>query len=221
MPLDTCFPGACPDEGGDLKANFVDPRRTPEPVQWQDTVGTTAGPGSNLTRTAANPTMAYDAGAVSTQWFTRGDGYVEFGAGSNTTLHVLGLSIVPAPCVFPCTDASQDYATIDYAFVLGSEGNIYVYLAGAFVKGPLLNGSFGSYTATDRLRVSWTNNPQLDGTASVTFGRVVLPPCTVGMPCSVTPLFTAAPPASYPLRVDTSFLEPGSTLTDVRVVYIK
>jgi hypothetical protein len=37
----------------------------------------------------------------------------------------------------------------------------------------------------------------------------------------VDPLYTAEVRATYPLRVDTSFLDENSRLTDVRVVYIK
>jgi hypothetical protein len=56
-----------------------------EPIQWQDSVGTTAGypgsQGSTLTRTApTSPTPAWDADAASTKWIY-GDGWVESAPG--------------------------------------------------------------------------------------------------------------------------------------------
>ena len=50
FPASGCFDNACSD-GGTLRSDFVDPRRTPEAVAWGDLIGTTAAANS-LTRTA-------------------------------------------------------------------------------------------------------------------------------------------------------------------------
>jgi hypothetical protein len=138
---------------------------------------------------------------------------VEFGANNNTQQHVLGVSQLPAGCPpLSCADTSQDFTTIGYAFVLDAEGQITISLGGRNV------GAFGTYGPTDRFRVSLAET--LTGTARITFGRVTAF-CTSGGVCSVDPLYTAEVRATYPLRVDTSFLDENSRLTDVRVVYIK
>src|SRR4029077_15769256 len=75
------FPNGCTGEGV-LRPDFDDPRRVPDPIVWTHQNGTSDSAGS-LTRTAATTggaTSDFNAGAASTQWFTHGDGYVEFSA---------------------------------------------------------------------------------------------------------------------------------------------
>src|SRR5207247_3078480 len=54
FPVDSCFPGACSVGGTPIA--FVDPRRTPEPVEWTDRIGTDQNPAdalNDLRRSAA------------------------------------------------------------------------------------------------------------------------------------------------------------------------
>jgi hypothetical protein len=87
------------------------------------------------------------------------------------------------------------------------------------VDGPDIGGSFGTYTAGERFRVSVRDNS--NGTAVVTYSRLPAP-CTPGLACAETLIFThTGSIPQYPFRVDTAFREFPATLTDVRVVRIK
>jgi carbohydrate binding protein with CBM6 domain/F5/8 type C domain-containing protein len=66
------------------------PPAGPQPVTWTQLVRSTAS-GSTLTKTSGCDGCA-DAGAVSQQTITSGDGYVEFTAGDATKLRIIGLS---------------------------------------------------------------------------------------------------------------------------------
>jgi hypothetical protein len=217
FPLDTCFMGVC-TEAGALPASFVDPRRTPEPVIWGDFIGTAAGGPENadLTRTAAG--AAFDAGAVSTQWITRGDAYVEFSTDRTDQARVLGLTQIPGACPAPCADVDPSFNAINFGVVLNLDGRFYVTENGAILMGPDINGSFGTYAANQRFRVSVRSNS--NGTAVVTYARVN-GACTPGMPCNTIEFFTSTGTAGYPLRVDASIREQGAVLSDVRLVRIK
>ena len=210
-----CFAGAC-TEAGMLLPDFADPRRQPEPVAWTDLVGVSAA-GNALTRTAATTTM-FDAGAASEQWMTRGDAYVEFSADETNLSHVTGLAEIPAACPAPCPDTDPSLADIDFAVSLNFDGQFYVIEGGALVMGPGPNGSFGTYAAGERFRVSLRDNS--DGTATVTYSRLT-GICTPGSPCPETVFYTHTGLAQYPLRVDASFREVGATTADVDVVRIR
>jgi len=219
FPTSGCFDNACSD-GGTLRSEFADPRRIPEPVVWRDLIGTVAV-GSNLQRTA--PTAGggglLDAGAVSTQWIHSGDGYVEFEGSENNLTHVAGLAQVSGSCPFPCTDSDPGIADLNFGLALNIDGRVYVLEGGAIVPGPDVNNSFGTYTAGERFRVKLKDN--LDGTAVVTYARIV-GACVPGNPCNETVFFTHAGPAAvYPLRVDTSFREQNATLANVNIVRIQ
>ena len=218
FPQTGCFMGVC-TEAGTLRADFVDPRRTPEPVVWGDFLGTAAAgaASSDLVRTTA-ATGNFDAGAVSTQWITRGDGYVEFSTDRTDQARVLGLTQIPGACPAPCTDTDPDFSAINFGIVLNLDGRFYVVENGAILMGPDINGSFGTYAAAERFRVSVRANS--DGTAVVTYSRVI-GSCLPGMPCNTTVFFTSTATASYPLRVDASLRELGALLVDVRLVRIK
>jgi RHS repeat-associated protein len=105
-------------------------------VGWTNTVGVSAST-NNLTKTAAAGWG--NAGAVSTQTITSGDGYVEFTASETTSYRLLGLSH---------TDTNQSYDTIDYAVYLQPNGSLGGYQGATFL------GSLGTYATGDVLRVA-------------------------------------------------------------------
>jgi len=216
------FALGCNTEGA-LRADFDDPRKLPDPVVWRDQNGTSDSAGS-LTRAAATSPPAanppFDKGAVSTQWFTKGDGYVEFSAMETDKSHVAGLSQIPAACPFPCTDSDPSLTDIHFGISLNKDGHFYIIEGGALVPGPDVNGSFGTYNAGERYRVSLKQSSNGSLTATVTYSRLTSP-CVPGNPCPETPIFTHVGLGSYPLRVDASFREQGATLSDVRVVRIQ
>jgi hypothetical protein len=219
FPLDGCFAGAC-SEAGTLNADFVDPRRTPEPVFWRDLIGVATGgaDGNDLTRTAVT-TGAYDAGAVSSQWIGRGDGYLEFSVGTTTQRQVLGLSAIPSGCPSPCPDGDPNFTDIGFGIGLGLDARYYVLESGVTIAGPDVGLSFGTYSAGERFRVSLKDND--NGTATVTYSRLV-GACTPGTMCNEVVFYThTGAPATYPLRADASLFEQTATLSDVRLVRIK
>jgi hypothetical protein len=215
FPTSGCFDNACSD-GGTLRSDFADPRRIPEPVVWTDFIGTSAV-GSNLTDDSAT-TGNFDAGAVSTQWITANDAYVEFEASENNLSHVVGLSQVSATCPFPCADTDAGI-NINFAMSLNFDGRVYLLEGGTLVMGPDLGGSFGTYAAGDRFRVKVKDN--FDGTAVVTYSRIN-GECVPGNPCNETVFYQhLGSPAVYPLRVDASFREQTATLADASIVRIQ
>lgn len=218
LPLSACFANVC-SEGGTRLDTFVDPRRAPEAVTWTDLIGVTAL-GNSLTRSAPETTPgAFDAGAASVQWVTRGDAYVEFSAAETNLSHVIGFAQIPDGCAFPCPDADPSLADISFAISLNRDGNFYLIEGGVLLMGPGVNGSFGTYTAGERFRVSLRDHA--DGTATVTYSRLV-GACGVGVPCPETVFFThTGGTPRYPFRVDASFRETAATLGDVRIVRIQ
>ena len=93
-----------------------------------------------------------------------------------------------------------------------------MFEANTKITGPGVNGSFGAYSVGERFRVTVTDHA--DGTAAITYSRIV-GPCVPGMPCSETVFHgSARNPATYPFRVDASLRDEGATLTDVRIVRI-
>jgi len=213
------FQGACSAEGV-LQSNFddvtqpatLDPRRIPEPVVWQHPAGVAIGGGASntLTRTSAT-TGNFDAGAASVQTITSGDGYVQFTATETNLARLGGLSIGSAN-----SDTNPNFANINFAIDLFSDGQFYIFERGQNQPGP--NGpAWGTYSPGDRFRVSVKDN--FDGTATVSYSRLV-GPCTPGTLCSENVFYTSAVPGSYPLYADSSFKEQGATLDDVRLVRI-
>lgn len=212
-----CFLGAC--DAGAVREDFIDPRSIPEPVVWTDLIGTTAGgaEGNNLSRTAPF-TGAFDAGAVSTQWVTEGDAYLEFSASAANQSHLVGFTEIAAACPPPCTDTDPNFTSIDFTLGLGDDGRIRIFDLGSAQPGPDINSTFGTYAAGERFRVLLRDRG--NGTAEVTFTRVV-GTCVPGSPCTQTLLYTHSRTANYPLRIDTSLFELGATITDVRIVRIR
>ena len=217
----TCFAGACTD-GGNPVDPFADKRREPESVSWRDLVGVVTLTGSDfsqngLMRTAAT-TMLFDAGAASAQWITSGDAHVEFLAWEDNLSHVVGFSEIPAGCPFPCPDTDPSLADMNFAVSLNYDGRFYVIESGLLITGPGANGSFGTYAASERFRVTLRDNS--DGTATVTYSRPVLP-CASGQPCPQVVFYTSGVLAHYPLRVDASFREVGARTANVTLVRIR
>jgi hypothetical protein len=218
FPTSGCFENAC-SEGGTLRADFADPRRIQEPVIWTDLIGT-AAVGSTLTRTLpTTPAGDLNAGAVSTQWITRGDAFVEFEAGDNTRTKIAGLSQVPGACPFPCTDSDPGITNLPFAISLNFAGRVFVVQNGAVPPGGTEpDGSWGTYAPSERFRVHVRDNN--DGTGTVTYSRIV-GACLPGNPCNEVVFHTAGAAAVYPLRVDTSFREQDGTLANVSIVRIQ
>jgi hypothetical protein len=214
---DTCFLGACTD--GAESASFIDPRRNTEPVIWADLIGVATGgaDGNDLTRTAAT-TMTFDAGAVSQQWITKGDAYVEFSASSNDKTHLLGLTSIPG-CAPPCTDTDPGFASIGFAFSLGNDSLVYILESGTILTNPVGGGStWGTYSVGERFRIRVRDNG--NNTATISYARVT-GACTPGTVCAQETIHTHVGTVQYPLRVDTSSFEQNATLVNVRLARIK
>jgi hypothetical protein len=216
FPKSGCFNGAC-SPGGTLRSDFADPRRTPEPVVWDDLIGTNAGgvAGNDVTKVAAS-SMVFDAGAVSDQWISGGDAYVEFEASELGKSHVIGLAVVPMGCMHPtdCHDADPSIADINFAVSLNANNQFYV-LEGGNVVG----NSHGTYSPGQRFRVTVKNKP--DGSYDVEYSYIT-GPCLPGNRCNETVFAThniVTP--MYPLRVDASFRESPATLANVTIVRIQ
>jgi hypothetical protein len=228
FPVNGCFLGACAADA--LVVGFADPRRTAEAVEWTDRIGCDPDASlaaNDLKRSAATTgttTDDFNAGAVSTQWFTHGDGYVEFEVGEATGFsRVAGLSEVPPGCQKPadCPDTDPHLPTIDFAIALQLDGNAYVF---EHSDSPVPNGAqinFGAYTVGERYRVNVKDKQDGTNTAEISYSRVINPPCVPGNPCPDDVFYPSAGIAHYPLRVDTSFREQGGTLLNVRVVRIQ
>ncbi len=213
-PPDTCFDDIC--ESGGLRTDFADVRRVPEPILWTDLIGvsTPRGGSSDLTRTAPT-TGLFDAGAVSSQWVTRGDAYLEFGV---TRSHRLGLTEIPAGCAAPCPDTDPGADGIGFAIEAGADGRVYVFEGGVRIDGPDLNGSFGTYDAAERFRINLRDNG--DGSATVSYARVV-GSCMPGNPCSTSVFLTRTGRPRYPFRADATLQEVDTSLLDVRAARIR
>jgi hypothetical protein len=210
-PIDDCQGGACTPAGA-LRADYDDPRRRPEAVRWRDGVGVaTSGVFDNFLTKTGPGTGGFDSGAASVQAITNGDGYFEFTAARVDTARAAGLSVGDGP------DGDPTLAGIGFAVRLSPAGDVFIHENGVELVGGNPNGSFATYAANDRIRVSVTDNH--DGTATI--GYALIPAlCGAGPLCPEVPLRTAGP-ASYPFRVDASLRTPGATLDDVRVVRIK
>src|SRR5262249_49157236 len=135
-------------------------------------------------------------------------------ANENTLAHVVGLSLVSSD-----TDADATLNDIHFGISLAQSGQFGIFESGTPVPGPDVGGTWGTYVAGDRFRVTLRDNG--DGTAVVAYARLT-GPCTPGRPCALTVFYThVGAPASYPLRVDASFQDQGAKVTDVRIVRIK
>ena len=206
VPQNGCFAGTCLTAGM-VSPDFVDPRQEYEPVVWQNAIGVVpTGAGNSLQRTAAF-TGTFDAGAVSSQVITLGDGFVEFTATETNTTRLCGLSS-GAP---PDTDPSANIGFAITLFNNNGTGDIDLFESGTFI------GNFGTFTAGDRFRVRVKDNH--NGTAAISYSKVT-GPCSPGTTCAETVFYTSLSTGAYPFRVDASLFDQGATLTDARLVRI-
>ena len=106
-------------------------------VQWTNAVNVTVS--SNSITKQSGGVAIWNAGAVSSQTITAGDGYVEFTVLETNKNRMCGLSN---------GDSNQDYADIDFAWYAYDDGTLYVF------EGGVNRGSFGRFTTGDRLRVA-------------------------------------------------------------------
>ena len=88
-------------------------------------------------------------------------------------------------------DASQHYNDIDYAIYLMANGSVNVYEKGVW------RAAFGNYVGGQHFRVAVEN-----GAVKYYQGSTQL-------------MVDGTPPPVYPLRVDTSFYTPNTSITDV------
>jgi hypothetical protein len=192
---------------------MADPRRVPEPVNWVNAIGVTPT-GGTLTRTTVAGTL-FDAGAASSQFIRHGDGFVEFEVSETNKARICGLTTVPAG---DPPDTDPGYTAMGFAIDLYSDSQIYLFENGEKVLvGANPDTSFGPYASGQRFRVTVKDN--FDGTATIIYSRLT-GPCTPGTACPQDLIRTAGP-ASYPFRVDSSFVEQGGTLTNVALVRIQ
>jgi len=201
---------------------FKDPRRDAEKVSWDDAVNVMVN-GNGLTKNGGL-NANFDAGAVSDQWIFQGDGYVEFEAAEVGKSHVAGLQVVPPGCTKPadCPDMDQDFTDISFAISLNANNKYYIFESGNPVMGNFdATGAWGVYSMNQRFRVTVTDNH--NGTYDVAYSFIdPMNPCFPGQPCNVQNITTTlGVPATYPLRVDTSFRELGATLNNVTIVRIQ
>jgi len=212
----TCFSNAC-SSGGTPLPNFVDPRRTAEPVKWVDQIGTSAS-GNSLQRTAPTTGPAnidFNAGAASAQLITKGDAWVEFEASETSLAHVVG---VRESCddVTQCPDLDPSLNDIGFSIDLNTDNQVYAIES---APGMTVLGSFGTYAPHERFRLHVVDNN--DGTATISYWRVV-GPCTPGTVCNETQMGQhVGPGPKYPLRIDASFREQNATSANVTVTRIQ
>jgi hypothetical protein len=171
--------------------------------------------GGSLTRTAPNPGLLYVSGAASSQFITHGDAFVEFEATETNKTRLCGLSTVPFGNP---PDTDPNFTSIGFALDVHGDGHIYLFEGGAqIVLGADPDTSYGTYAAGTKFRVKVKDN--FDGTATIAYVKVLVP-CAPGTACPETPIYTSGSVA-YPLRVDSSLRDQGSTLTNVALVRIQ
>jgi hypothetical protein len=204
-----CLASACTDSFHPIET-FVDPMRSPEPVDWQNLIGVSVA-GDVLVRTAPT-TNNFDAGAASSQAIPSGDAYVQFTAVEVNTSRLCGLSNGGPP------DTDPTFENISFAIDLFKDGHYYVFEQGTKIAGPDLNGAFGAYVAGDTFRVHVKDN--FDGTGTVRYSLLTAS-CTDGSVCPETVFFNSTTKAQYPMRVDSSFREANGTLSHARLVRLQ
>jgi flagellar hook assembly protein FlgD len=103
-------------------------------VVWMPHEGVTVT-GNSITKNYSN---SWNSGGSASMTRFAGDGGVEFTAAQTNKILACGIS---------SSDTSYNYDEIDYAFYLGSAGDLYIYENG------VSRGAFGMYQMGDRLRV--------------------------------------------------------------------
>ena len=221
---DPNFHGAC--VSGIPDPSFFDPRRHPDPIHWEDVIGTTGGGATDLTRTtpASGQNLTdWTEGAASFETITSGDAWIDFSSTTIDGAHAIGIresraaGDVACPDVTLCPDTDASLDDLGFAIDLNHLGQVYVLESVPAVA--TTYGPFGAnYTVGERFRVHVTDNN--DGTASISYGRIS-GTCDDGTICTEDVFYTStAAPIRYPLRVDASFRDP-SGFANVNIVRIK
>jgi RHS repeat-associated protein len=153
-------------------------------VNWTSVSPTLQVTGNSLQKTSGTSSW-YDAGAVSAQTINAGDGYVEFTPGNTTTWRMIGLGNGNTAIYF---------SDIEFAFFVGPSAGLQIYESG------VLRGSFGTYAASDRLRVAVEA-----GVVKYRKNGVLV--------------YTSTVTPTYPLLVDTSFNTVWSPIYDVVISF--
>jgi hypothetical protein len=214
-----CYTGACTDGGTPkLPGGFFDPRRNQEPVKWVDPLHTDDNGGSNsLTMTSVSG--GFYAGAASEQIIAKGDAWVEFEVNNNLMSHVLGLREskdgLGDPCyeAINCQDGDGGITNIAVGLILFADSAVY-----ALENGTTVPGALESYNPGERFRVKVVDNN--DGTASISYAKMN-GTCQPGTECAEVPLGDASIKLAYPIRVDTTLRDQGSTIANVTIVRIQ
>jgi hypothetical protein len=223
QPPDACFSNASHADGM-ARSDYVDPRQKAEAVVWEDLIGVINGgsEGNDLIRVNSTST-AFDAGAVSAQWITNGDAFVEFSAAYPGVGHAIGFSLVPIGCGDPpCPDTDPTIADIAYAMVLSAGNRIGIVRNGTNIPNPDPNsdGTYGPWAPGERFRVRLRRNP--GASVSISFSRLI-GTCAPGTLCNEAVFYTDPyiGEGSFRFRVDASLRQFLSMLTDVRLVRIR
>jgi hypothetical protein len=126
----------------------------------------------------------WNAGAVSGQVVSSGTACAEYTVTNPAGYVMFGLSR---------DDTDQDFADIDFAiYAYGTTQQLFVY------EGGIPRGTFGTFQAGDRLRVSVENN-------AVTYRK------------NGVLLYTSTLAPAYPLLIDTSMLTAGSAIGNAQI----
>ncbi|MBX7187475.1 MAG: chitobiase/beta-hexosaminidase C-terminal domain-containing protein [Vicinamibacteria bacterium] len=153
---------------------------TTEAAAWTNTVNVTAT-GNSITKTSGG-SSGFDAGAVSTRAIYSTDGYVELSAGTALSgVRYAGLSN---------GDTDVSYGDIDYAFCPAGSNGLQI------CEGGVVRGTFGSYLATDTLRVGVEQGV-------VTYRK------------NGAFLYASPIPPAYPLLVDTTLYYLSHSISNV------
>ena len=109
---------------------------TCQAVTWIDLDNATAV-GNSITKVSGG--YAWNAGAVTDQAITYGDGYVQVTANNTTDIKMFGLGN---------GDTSSSYTDIEYAIYMYNDGSSYIYESGNYI------GRFDSFSTGDTFKVA-------------------------------------------------------------------
>jgi hypothetical protein len=214
-----CYDGLCTSGGNvDWAGGFVDPRRTPDKVNWTD---------FNFAEyNAADDTMFMNAasgdfiaGGASAQTVAKGDAWVEFEVTQGNAAYALSLresvDNVGQPCfdTINCPDDDFGLNKIGFGLLLFTDGFVYEVTSSPTVTTMALNVP---WAVGDRFRVR--ANDKGNGTATISYSKLT---CMQGMACTENVFHTSSGVPKYPLRVDSSLREQNSGFKNVHFVHIR
>ena len=205
----TCYTGVCATDGTPPLDFPNDPRKQQEPVEWVQTVGTSATL-NTLTRTLPID-GTFDAGAVSGQNIEHGDAWVEFQAKETGVGHVLGVRHDSGG-----GDVTPGFGDIAFGISLDTDNNVYILEGGNVVAGP-----FGIYQPGERFRVRIKDNNDINPhTATISYVRVsglCGKPATKCTEDPISPQVTVSVPI-YPFVVDAALFANATAFATVENV---